>query len=62
MTWTSVGAGVMTWQCLEERKEFLSASAFNLYYRYYRLYISPKPCIKLLNIIFITFKEIKLYS
>ena len=31
MTWTSMGAGVMTWQCLEERKKFLSTSAFNLY-------------------------------
>ena len=31
MTWTSVGAGIMTWWCLEEKKKFLSASAFNLY-------------------------------
>ena len=37
ITWTSVGVGIMTWQCLEEKKKILSASAFNLYiidYRY----------------------------
>jgi hypothetical protein len=36
MTWTSVGAEIMTWRCLEKKKKILSASAFNLYYRYYR--------------------------
>jgi hypothetical protein len=33
MTWTSVGGGIMTWRCLEEKKKFLSASTFNLDYR-----------------------------
>ena len=27
MIWTSVGAGIMTWQCLEEKKKNLFASA-----------------------------------
>jgi hypothetical protein len=31
MTWTYVGAGIMTWRCLKEKNNFLSASAFNLY-------------------------------
>jgi hypothetical protein len=31
MTWMSVGAGIMTWLCLEEKKNFLSALVFNLY-------------------------------
>ncbi len=30
MTWTSMGAGIMMWRCLEEKNKFLSASAFNL--------------------------------
>jgi gluconate kinase len=34
MTWMSVGAGIMTSRCLEEKKKFLSPSAFNLYYRF----------------------------
>ena len=32
MTWTSVGAAIMTWRCLEEKKKILSVSAFNLYW------------------------------
>ena len=31
MTWTFVGAGIMMWRCLKEKKKILSASAFNLY-------------------------------
>ena len=32
MTWRFVGAEIMTWRFLEEKK-ILSASSFNLYYR-----------------------------
>ena len=35
MTWTSVSVGIMTWRCLEEGNFFLSASSFNLYYRFF---------------------------
>jgi hypothetical protein len=37
MTWTYVGAGIMTWWCLKEKNNFLSTSAFNLYIIDYRL-------------------------
>ncbi len=30
MTWRSVGAEIMTWRFLEEKKKILCASAFNL--------------------------------
>ena len=33
MTSTYVDAEIMMWRCLKEEKKFLSASAFNLYYR-----------------------------
>ena len=33
MIWTSVSAGIITWQCLEEKKKFISVLAFNLDYR-----------------------------
>ena len=33
ITWMSVGARIMMWRCLEEKKKILSASVFNLYYR-----------------------------
>jgi hypothetical protein len=29
-----VGVEILTWQCFEKGKKFLSASGFNLYYRY----------------------------
>ena len=44
MTWMFVGAEIMTWRCLEEKKKFLSASSFNLYYRYRYRYIDRKMC------------------
>ena len=37
MTWMYVGAGIITWWCLEKNKQFFSTSAFNRYIIDYRL-------------------------